>query len=62
VEIYQIVGRSASVHYVRIQHSFLLQIMRHRVLGQQRRFQLYLSADPLAFGVGLVGGVVTASA
>jgi len=36
--------------------------MRHRVLGQQRRFQLYLSADPLAFGVGLVGGVVTASA
>src|SRR5450432_3426616 len=33
VEIYQIVLNSASVDYVRIQDSLLLQIMRDRVLG-----------------------------
>ena len=49
--------RVRQIHYVRIQHSFLLQIVRYRVLGQQRRFQLDLSADPFAFGMGLVSGM-----
>src|ERR1700731_2334914 len=45
------------VHYVRVQHAVLLQIVRDGVLRQQRRFQLDLRANPLPFGMRQVGGM-----
>lgn len=42
------------LHNVRVQHAFLLQIMRNRILGQQRRLQANFRAYPFALPVGRI--------
>jgi hypothetical protein len=50
-----------SLLHIRVEHPFLLQIVRHGVLGQKRRLKPDFGADPLAFGMGSVGWVIAAS-
>src|SRR5712671_2742355 len=38
--------RAGSVNYIRIQHAFLLEVMRHSILRQERRLDLDVGADP----------------
>ena len=47
---------------VGVEDAFLLEVVGHGVLGQQRGLEADLGADPLAFGVGLVRGVVATAA
>src|SRR5450631_500019 len=49
-------------HYVRIQHALLLQIMRDRVLRQQRRLQFDLGANPFPFAMRQIGGMLAIAA
>ena len=37
-----------SVHYICIQHTFLLEVMRHGILCQERGLDLNVGADPFA--------------
>ena len=50
-----------SIFHVGIEHAFLLQIMRNRILGQKWRQQPDFGADPFAFCVGSVRRVVAAA-
>src|SRR6267143_6134658 len=47
-----------SVHYVCIQHPFLLEVMRHGILCQERRLDLNLGADPFTLRMRCVSRVV----
>src|SRR5437868_1396259 len=51
------VSQSPLFHHVRIQHALLFEIMRNRVLSQQRSLQPNLRSYPLAFGVRRAGGM-----
>jgi hypothetical protein len=46
---------------IRVEHTFLLEVVGHCVLRQKRRLQPDFSADPLALGVGSVGQMVATS-
>jgi hypothetical protein len=48
--------------HVCVEHAFLLQVVRHGVLGQKRRLQPDFGADPLPLGMGSIGPVVASSA
>ena len=48
--------------HVGVEDALLLQIVRHGILGQERRLQADFGADPFAFCVRGVGRVVAASA
>jgi len=48
--------------HVRIEHPLLLEVMRNGVLGEQRRLQANLGADPFAFRMRLVSGVLAGDA
>ena len=48
--------------HICVQNSFLLEVVRHGVLGEKRRLEADFGADPFAFGMGCVGRVVTAAA
>src|SRR5467141_3217801 len=47
-----------SVHYVCIQDTFLLEVMRHGILCQERRLDLNVGADPFTLRMRCVGRVV----
>src|SRR5882672_5827294 len=49
------------VYDIGVEHALLLQIVRDGVLGQERGQEADFGADPFAFGVGRVGGVVAAA-
>jgi hypothetical protein len=53
---------TAHLFYVRVEYAFLFQVVRHGVLGQERRLQPDLSANPLAFAVRSIGRMVTSAA
>src|SRR6185312_1633817 len=55
-------GRLRLFQHVGIEHAVLLQIMRNRVLRQQRRLQADFRSHPLAFAVGRVLGVAAGPA
>jgi hypothetical protein len=46
------------LHNVRVQHAFLLQIVRDRILRQQRRLHANFRAHPFTLSVGRVGRVI----
>lgn len=46
------------LHNVRVQHAFLLKIVRDRILRQQRRLHANFRAHPLTLSVGRVGRVI----
>jgi len=47
---------------VGVKDAVLFEVVGHGVLGQERVWEANLGADPLAFGVGLVWGVVATAA
>jgi hypothetical protein len=49
------------INHIGIEYAFLLQIMRDGVLRQERSQELDFSADPFAFRMRGVGGVVAAA-
>jgi len=51
-----------TLFYVRVEHAFLLQVVRHGVLGQKRRLEPDFSAYPFAFGMRSIRRMVTAAA
>jgi hypothetical protein len=51
-----------SLLHVRVEHSFLLEIVRHGVLSQKRRLEPDLSANPFTLGMGSIGWMVASSA
>src|SRR5579859_24193 len=58
-----ILGRNLSLLlHIGVEHTFLLEIVRHSVLSQKRRLQPDFGADPFALGVRSVGRMVAASA
>ena len=47
-----------SVHYICIQYTFLLEVMRHGILRQERRLDLNLGADPFPLRMRRISRVV----
>ncbi len=47
-----------SVHYIGIQYTFLLEVMRHGILRQERRLDLNVGADPFALRMRCINRVV----
>ena len=47
--------------YVGVEDAFLLQVVGHGVLGEERRLETDFGADPFAFGVGDIRFVVAAA-
>ena len=50
--------KSGSIHYICIQHTFLLEVMRDGILCQERRLDLNLGGDPFTLRVRCIGRVV----
>ena len=57
-----ILGDTAKLLYVCVEHALLLQVVRHGVLRQKRRLQPDFGPDPFSLGMRCVGRMVTASA
>ena len=51
----------AGLLHVGIEYPFLLQVMGHGVLGQERRLEPDFGANPFAFGMGRVWRMVAAA-
>ena len=47
--------------YVGVEHAFLFQVVRHRVLGQKRRLEPDFGANPFALPMGRIGRMIAAS-
>jgi hypothetical protein len=55
-------GVESLLLHIGIEHSFLFQIMRHRVLRQKWRLQADFGTDPFAFGVRRIRSVIATAA
>src|ERR1039457_4431101 len=55
-------GRPDELLHIRVEHAFLLQIVRHGVLRQKRCLEPDFSPNPLTFGVGSVGWMIASPA
>ncbi|MBZ5689406.1 MAG: hypothetical protein LAP86_30770 [Acidobacteriia bacterium] len=55
-------GICGGLLYVGVEDAFLLQVVRHGVLGEKRCLEADFGAYPFALGVGSVGWVVAAAA